>query len=249
MATDQRLLHWDACLNVRDLGGFPTRDGHTTRSRAVIRADNLCRLTMHGRRALARYGVRVAIDLRDPKEHLLEHDPFSRDELAEVERVDIPQLTPDFWRGWQGTMTAHEGDLLTLETCRGPIATMFAAIAAAPVGGIVVYCHAGMERTGIAAALLLELAGVDRATIAAEHVRSHDHLAPLFAAWLDAQPDPEKQQRLRHALRPQPEQMELTLGALDDLYGGIERYLLDCGVEAGDIAAVRERIVDQGAAH
>jgi len=244
MSTDPRHLHWDACLNVRDLGGFPTRDGHTTRSHAVIRADNLCRLTMHGRRALVRYGVRTAIDLRDPKEHLMEHDPFTRDELAEVDRVDIPQLTPEFWRAWQGTMTGHEGDLLTLETCREPIATMFAAISAASDGGIVVYCHAGKERTGIAAALLLELAGVDRATIAAEHVRSDDHLAPLFAAWLDAERDPEKQQRLRHALRPQPDQMVLTLGALDELYGGIERYLLESGLEPSTIAGVRERVLE-----
>ena len=243
MPNDPRLLHWDACLNVRDLGGFATRDGHTTRSHAVIRADNLCRLTRHGRQALVRYGVRAAIDLRDPKEHVLEHDPFSREELAEVERIDIPQLTPEFWHAWQGTMTGHEGDLLTLETCREPIATMFAAIAAAPDGGVVVFCHAGKERTGIAAALVLELAGVDRAAIAQEHVRSDEYLAPLYAAWLEAEPDPEAQQQLRHALRPQAEQMILTLDALDELYGGIEPYLHDSGVEAKDLSAVRERIL------
>jgi protein tyrosine/serine phosphatase len=237
-------LHWDACLNVRDLGGFPTRDGRITRSHALIRADNLCRLTAHGRSALMRYGIRTAIDLRDPREHALEHDPFSRDELADVGRIDIPQLTPDFWRAWQGTMSGHEGDLLTLETCRETIAAMVGAIAAAPDGGIIVYCHAGKERTGLAAALLLELAGVDRATIAHEHIRSDDHLAPLYAAWLDATPDPEAQQRLRHALRPQPEQMVLTLAALDELYGGIEQYLLDCGLEARDLALVRERTLE-----
>ena len=69
MSTDPRLLHWDACLNARDLGGFPTRDRRNTRAHAVIRADNLCRLTRHGRQALVRYGVRTAIDLRDVKEH------------------------------------------------------------------------------------------------------------------------------------------------------------------------------------
>jgi hypothetical protein len=37
--------------------------------------------------------------------------------------------------------------------------------------------------------------------------------------------------------------MAQTLDALDALYDGIERYLLDCGVGAPDIAAVRERIV------
>ena len=243
MSTDPRQLHWDACLNVRDLGGFPTRDGRSTRRQAVIRADNLCRLTRHGRLALVRYGIRTAIDLRDVKEHPLEHDPFSRDELAEVDRVEIPQLTAEFWKAWQGTMTGHEGDLLTLETCRDAIAAMFAAIAAARAGGIVVYCHAGKERTGLAAALLLELAGVDRPTIAREHIRSDEHLAPLYAAWIDAQADPEKQQRLRHALRPQPDQMLLTLAALDERYGGIKRYLLDCGLGRGDLAAVRERLV------
>jgi protein-tyrosine phosphatase len=244
LATDPRHLHWDACLNVRDLGGFRTRDGRITRSHALIRADNLCRLTAHGRSALRRYGVRTAIDLRDPREHALEHDPFSRDELADVDRIDIPQLTPDFWRAWQGTMTGHEGDLLTLETCRETIATMVAAIAAAPDGGIVVYCHAGKERTGLSAALLLELAGVDRVTIAEEHARSDEYLAPLYAAWLDGEPDAEARQRMRHALRSQPDQMTLTLDALDELYGGIEGYLLDSGLEARDIAMVRDRILE-----
>lgn len=243
MPTDPRQLHWDACLNVRDLGGFPTRDGRVTHRRAIVRADNLCRLTHHGRLALVRYGVRTAIDLRDLKEHPLEHDPFNREELAPVDRVEIPQLTPEFWRAWRGTMSGHEGDLLTLETCGESIATMFAAIAAAADGAVVVYCHAGRERTGMAAALLLELAGVDRATIAREHVRSDDNLAPLYAAWIDAEADSEKQQRLRHALRPQPDQMELTLGALDELYGGIEQYLLDCGLERADLLRVRGRLV------
>lgn len=68
MDADPRHLPWDACFNVRDLGGFPARDGHVTRWRAVVRADNICRLTHHGRAALARYGIRTAIDLRSKKE-------------------------------------------------------------------------------------------------------------------------------------------------------------------------------------
>jgi hypothetical protein len=243
MSTDPRHLNWDACLNVRELGGFPTRDGRTTRSHAVIRADNLCRLTAHGRGALMRYGVRTVIDLREASEHALEHDPFSRAELQEVDRVDIPLLTRAFRLGWPSGLDGHEMDLLCLETCGDAIATVFAAIAAAAAGAIVVSCHAGKERTGLVAALLLELAGVDRSTIAREHALSDEHLASLYAAWLDAEPDPEERQRLRSGLRTKPDQMALTLGALDELYGGIERYLLDCGVEAPDIATIRERIL------
>lgn len=109
---------------------------------------------------------------------------------------------------------------------------------------MVVYCHAGKERTGIVAALLLDLVGVDRPTIAREHTLSDAHLAPLYTAWLEADRDPAKRQRFARSLRPQPEQMLLTLDALDELYGGIERYLLDCGVERRDIARVREWIVE-----
>ena len=244
MSTDPRLLHWDACLNARDLGGFPTRERHTTRRHALVRADNLCRLTAHGRSAVLRHGVRTAIDLREPGEYAMEHDPFSRAELREVDRVAIPLLTRAFRRGWPSGLDGHEMDLLCLETCGDAIVTVFAAIAAAPPGGILMYCHAGKERTGFAAALLLELAGVARATIAREHALSDDHLAPLYAAWLDAEPNPEERQRLRNGLRVKPDQMELTLGALDELYGGIEQYLLDSGLERADLHAVRARLVE-----
>jgi hypothetical protein len=191
-----------------------------------------------------RYGVRMTIDLRDPREHALEHDPFDRPELRELDHTEIPLLTADFWRGWHGGIDPHDGDLLVLETCREPVATLFAAFAAAPEGAVVVYCHAGKERTGIAAALLLELAGVDRAIIGREHALSDEHLAPLYAAWLEAEPDPKERQQLTHALRPHPEQMRTTLDALDELYGGIEPYLLDCGLGQRDLLAIRERLLE-----
>jgi len=244
MSTDPRLLHWDACLNARDLGGFPTRDGRATRWRAVVRADNLCRLTHHGRGELARYGVRTAIDLRSEKELVLEHDPFSRPELAEVAYVNLSQTSEAFWKAWSHELSGHQADLLTLETCQANLAAMFAAIAEAPEGTVVVYCHAGKERTGLAAALLLRLAGVDPATITVEHARSDIHLERLYAAWLAPYAERPDIERIAGQLRTPPDQMELTLAALDELYGGIEQYLLDCGLERSDIDAVRERIVE-----
>jgi hypothetical protein len=38
-------LTWPNCLNVRDLGGLPTSDGRQIGSGALIRSDNLSRLT------------------------------------------------------------------------------------------------------------------------------------------------------------------------------------------------------------
>ena len=72
-----RLLPWEGCLNVRDLGGCVTRDGRETRWRAVIRADTLCRLSATGVQALLDYGIRTIIDLRSADERATDPNPFA----------------------------------------------------------------------------------------------------------------------------------------------------------------------------
>src|SRR5919197_5833224 len=66
----ERHLDWPDCLNVRDTGGLPTTDGVLTRWGALLRADDLCRLTPDGQGRLAASGVRTVIDLRGPSESI-----------------------------------------------------------------------------------------------------------------------------------------------------------------------------------
>ena len=80
--------------------------------------------------------------------------------------------------------------------------------------------------------------------IAAEHALSDRHLAPLYAAWLAPFAAHPNLERMTRELRTDPDQMRLTLAVLDERYGGTEDYLLDSGVDAADIRAVRERIVE-----
>ena len=62
-ATPDRVLRWDGCVNVRDLGGLPLADGGETAYRIVVRADWLPGLSDVGRRALVDYGVSLIVDL------------------------------------------------------------------------------------------------------------------------------------------------------------------------------------------
>ena len=64
----ERVLAWDGCINVRDLGGLAMEDGRATRFGVVVRADSIRGLTEDGWRALADYGVERAIDLRADEE-------------------------------------------------------------------------------------------------------------------------------------------------------------------------------------
>src|SRR4051794_32746240 len=71
-----RHLPWPDCLNVRELGGYPIAGGGQVRWRALLRGDNLCRLTPEGGAALVEYGVRTIIDVRSPSELRLSPHPF-----------------------------------------------------------------------------------------------------------------------------------------------------------------------------
>ncbi len=60
----KRVLAWDGCNNVRDLGGLSTGDGRKTLWRAIVRGDTPARLTEAGWSALHAYGIRTIITLR-----------------------------------------------------------------------------------------------------------------------------------------------------------------------------------------
>ena len=60
----ERVLAWDGCTNVRDLGGLSTCDGRMTLWRAIVRSDTPARLTEAGWSALYAYGIRTIITLR-----------------------------------------------------------------------------------------------------------------------------------------------------------------------------------------
>jgi predicted acylesterase/phospholipase RssA len=84
---------------VRELGGFAAADGRVTRFGELIRAGNLSRLTETGRDALLGYGVRTVIDVRDPKEFAVEHDPFQDGArwAGQVHYLNVPLISEEEW--------------------------------------------------------------------------------------------------------------------------------------------------------
>ena len=91
-----RQLAWDACFNVRDIGGYTMQSGGCTRWGRFVRADNLRRLTPAGRAALVDYGVRTVIDLRAPFELQIDPSPFAPSGALPdaVKYLHLPILDP-----------------------------------------------------------------------------------------------------------------------------------------------------------
>jgi len=74
----KRYLEIEGAHNVRDLGGYGTRDGGCTRWRRFLRADSLHGLSPAAQTVLLDYGVRTLIDLRRTKETQAKPNVFAR---------------------------------------------------------------------------------------------------------------------------------------------------------------------------
>jgi protein-tyrosine phosphatase len=175
-----RVLVWDGCVNVRDLGGLPVAGGGTTRWGAVVRADNPGFLTPAGWAALADHGVRTIIGLRTVGFAFDEPDESVIPDGIGFERVFVEDGTDPVFdelcvRGRHFATPLFFRTMLERwpERCAAAVA----AVATAPPGGVVISCQGGCDRTGLVALLLLALVGVDADTIAADWAVSVDRVA------------------------------------------------------------------------
>jgi protein-tyrosine phosphatase len=247
-----RLLDWEACYNARDLGGYATADGGRTRWGAFVRADNLRRLTASGRAALLSYGVRTVIDLRRAGELQIDPNPFAEPAANATLPIylNLPLGLGADSAGVAAVAAAGAGgDASMLKLYRQVfdhygrgIAGVMTAIAVAPAGAVLFHCHAGKDRTGLVAALLLALAGVPEPTIAEDYALSEGCLQPIYDERLSQEPDPQKRARLAQMLSAAPQTMLALLEHLNTRHGGAERYLLAAGVTPTDLERLRHRV-------
>jgi protein tyrosine/serine phosphatase len=231
-----RWLDWPDCLNVRDVGGLPTRAGGRIRPNALIRADSLDRLTDSGIVAFRAAGVSRIIDLRRSSEAGAARHPFVEEEIYRNVPVQDPADPDHEW------LTLAEIYIAMLELRPTFFADVLAAVADAPPGPVVVHCAGGKDRTGIITAMALSLADVDDAVIGADYALSEQRLREGDQVRLAAIEDSVMRERLQALLATPPQNMLTVLDHLRSRHGGVEEYLRSGGVTDQQLAAIRDRL-------
>lgn len=189
--------------NSRELSGFPTADGGVVASGILFRSDALSALTDEGVQALAVHGIGTVIDLRTDGERDRSADLLPQD--GSVRLVPLPVQGGAMDEMVQELLPAGDGASLseaqisviveqvpTLEDLYVAIlassATQFAEVGRAVLAasstdrpGVLFHCTAGKDRTGLAAALLLLVAGVSRELIVEDYTQTGKNLAGGFA--------------------------------------------------------------------
>ena len=137
----ERVLAWDGCINVRDLGGLETDDGRKTRFGVAIRADSIRGLTDEGWQALANYGVERAIDLRADDE--VAEDP---PDAAPIPVVRVPITPWELASLREGWASMREGYLALIEHFGPRFAEVIAEVGGADGPVVIQMAERGRDR-------------------------------------------------------------------------------------------------------
>lgn len=240
-------LQFEGGYNFRDLGEIQTRDGKMTKRGVFIRCGNLDRLSEAAQEQLIQYGVKTVIDLRTVWE--CENYPNVFAKSQHLQYKNLPLILdklgdePEFRKKSDNLEHLHEVYRLYIDHCQAEIGAIFIAIAESD-GATVFHCYAGKDRTGVIAAMLLALVGVDDEAIAADYAETNAQIAHLVTQWFeDAARENRDMRKLKRNSGAEPETILDTLAYIRETYGGVAEYLQGCGVSLAQLEQIRARFV------
>ncbi|QPF88885.1 tyrosine-protein phosphatase [Bradyrhizobium commune] len=230
--TPARHLSLQGASNFRDLGGYPTADGRTTRWRHIFRSNHLGQLTAADVEIVRALGVRSAFDFRGVEERtagVCVMNEITVHSLP-IEPTVVASLRAELARG---TLTGTIALEIMRESYRNYVrhnTHSFRALFGhllddrAP---LVIHCTAGKDRTGFASALILHALGVTDDVIAEDYLLTNRHYKRDVSSAADLPPDV-----LDAIGSVEASYLDAAFDAVGREYGDIDTYLRD-GLKLG----------------
>jgi len=232
-------LPLEGTTNTRDLGGYSTKDGHSTKWHAFLRSDDLYDLSVNDKRFLEAYGLKTVIDLRSSTELLYRpslyqnHPEVSYHNVSLFENASpliIDSLPIDALKSmYVEILLSHHVQIKEILTL----------MANAKEGTILFNCAAGKDRTGVISMLLLGLAKVPNRDIVSNYEVSFTNLrrSPYFK---------QRKDNITHLMYSNNNYMEETLLYLREHYQTVEAYLTSIGVSEDVLIKLKQRFISVG---
>jgi len=249
---NQRVLSIDGTLNFRDLGGYVAEAGRTVKWGLVYRSAQLNRLSQEGISTLAALGIKTVVDLRfsgESSTHPTNQTAVPDAEMLswhEEQELNGKDESKTIIGSWRDSLDSNDPAKVReamrinypqkLYSHRAIYRKMLLRLSEGNTP-LVFHCAAGKDRTGVAAALILSLLGVDYQQIVEDYLLTQSEIDGRMGLWLTAgATSNEKYQDFQSKLAQQPEEMlkpvfdadqayiETLLDYIDSTYGSFADY-------------------------
>ena len=238
-----RWLPVPGCVNFRDLGGYPNRSGQTVRWRRLFRSDALQDIPPDAAPFVTgELAVKLVVDLRNTDEAQRDGRGPLPDMGAQYRHFPLLEERgfPPFTGGDVVERLSTTYQWLVHNS--GPrVAAAINAIAAADGNAAVFHCSAGKDRTGMLAALILEVLGVDPETIKSDYLLTNQAVDGILRRIKAMQPQASP---TTQSLAAQPIAFQRFHDTLHQEYGGAESYLQRHGVTPETLNQLRRNLLE-----
>lgn len=234
-------------FNVRDLGGLRTVDDRIVRRGRLFRADGVQRLRGDDLEVVRALGLRTVIDLRTAGE--IGRGGRFPVELHPVEWHSLPMIRR-MWSEDDLLVTTGAADFLRdryVEMLTDGADSLVEIVGLVAAGQPALFhCAAGKDRTGVVAAVVLGLLGVERDEIVTDYHVTAGAMA-AFVDWITLEfPDALDAMTSQppEYLEAPPAAMSGFLDEVDARYGSMEGLADHLGITADTVTRLRETLLD-----
>lgn len=246
--------------NLRDLGGYTTKDGVTVVHGLIYRSNQLAGISSEDMEKIAKLNLKNDYDLR-----------------TEAERTPLPdELPPGVNNIWldvlkdatgsaptnllallqdpkEGNKELGDGkieaifitsyrDFVSLSSAKTAYHEFFSSLADQNKLPALFHCTTGKDRTGWGAAALLTLLDVPKETVMKDYLRSNDYILPLYKEVIDGYVAGGGEPSIPLAIfGVKEEYLEASFDEMQTKYGSIENYFSEgLNIDATTQKALRD---------
>jgi protein-tyrosine phosphatase len=254
-ATRERVLPMTGGHNFRDIGGYPAANGRSTAWGLVYRSGTMAELDDGDRALIEKLGLRVICDFRSSKERERRPSLLPPEADFEVWSHDYDNSNADLVNALAdpGATSAEARAMMTqlyrdiAYEQRTGYRELFERLASGSLP-ILFHCAAGKDRTGAAAALLLDMLGVPREIVVEDYVLT-DRFFERGCELVRNDPWVQRlgtvdQEIWAPVMRADPAYIATLFETIEARHGSSEGYVRDeLGLGDTAIAAIRERLL------
>ncbi|KAJ6515529.1 protein-tyrosine phosphatase-like protein [Mycena sanguinolenta] len=248
-------------INVRDLGGLPSHlyPDLVTKPGYLYRSAELSGITEEGKVQFRELGISQVFDLRSDTEIAKYNTPVPHIDGVQISHVPVfkkEDYSPEMMAKRYQLYASGKTEVVPLwyrysqilEHGGPAFGTILRHVRDRPNEPCLFHCTAGKDRTGVIAAILLKLAGVDNAAIANDYALTRIGREPARAMIIERlNKEPLFASNSEAALNMftcRDITMSAFLDLLDEKYSGAEEYVKRfTGLSAEDVVTIRRNML------